>query len=464
MLSKLSVAFVAASLLFPAASAIAQWKIEFRESGSSPVIADGVLYVGSADGAVYALDAGTGETKWRFKTGEGLPSEAPVITAGGNPMAAGLAAAEKLREKGISRVDMTPAIESGTVFIGSGDRSFYAIDAVTGKQKWSYLAGPGMASGNFTSLTKPAAVLKDGSVYFTTEIGLHALDSATGKEKWVFETLQEVPKQKSILMPRKRDAEGPVVGDGVLFLTAWPYIQGNTPLKSYLYAVDPESGKAKWVVSVDGLRITAPATAKGLALFAVEEKLSIAGPVDRATLYAIDAADGQIKWKFSAEKQSNPRPPLVADNTIYFPTEKILIALEMETGRQLWSFSEDVISAIRKTDDQHLYVVTRSGTLSRPKGAIHALALTTGQKKWSRSLDESAGNVMIHQGVVYAGREHLYAIDASTGKELRSFSRTSRESVRLISADRIFLTSPTTTYVGSSRVDQGYLYAIDARR
>ncbi len=48
------------------------WKIKFDESGSSPVIADGVLYVGSADGGVYALDPNTGEAKWRFQTGESL--------------------------------------------------------------------------------------------------------------------------------------------------------------------------------------------------------------------------------------------------------------------------------------------------------------------------------------------------------------------------------------------------------
>src|SRR6185503_18333859 len=49
------------------------WKIPFEGSGSRPVIVDGVLYVGSADGAVYALNPNTGETKWRFQTGESLP-------------------------------------------------------------------------------------------------------------------------------------------------------------------------------------------------------------------------------------------------------------------------------------------------------------------------------------------------------------------------------------------------------
>src|SRR5438046_6480112 len=67
----------------PSSQAAPGWKVKFDGSGSSPVIVDGVLYVGSADGAVYALDAMTGATKWRFQTGERLSpatSGAQVLT------------------------------------------------------------------------------------------------------------------------------------------------------------------------------------------------------------------------------------------------------------------------------------------------------------------------------------------------------------------------------------------------
>ena len=443
------------------------WKIKFDGSGSSPVIADGLLYVGSADGAIYALDPKTGETKWRFQTGESLSSGPNVITVPrgtsiDDQMNAGIIAAEKRRGEGIRRVDMTPAVENGTVFVGSGDHSFYAIDAATGKKKWSYAAGPGMASPNFSSITEPASVLKNGSVYVVTEDGLHALDVLTGKRKWLFETLQEIPIEQ-MNMRRKRAPEGPVLGDGVIFLTAWPYIRGDTPLKCFIYAVDPESGKAKWVTSMDGLDITAPTTAKGLAVFAVEEKPTLLARSDRVTLYAINASNGQVKWKFGAEKQWGTRPLLVADNTICFRTEKSLFALELETGRQLWSFSADEIGRSFQADDQHLYVVTHKGTMARPDDTIHVLAINTGHEKWSQSLSGSVRVAMVYDGVVYAGGTLLHAIDSTSGKELWSFKGTGRETARLISRGRIFLTSSTVTYFGTSRVDQGYLYAIDAK-
>ena len=64
---------------------------------SSPVVNQGVVYFGSGDGYLYALDAGTGERFWRFKT-EGA-------------------------------VSSTPAVADGVVYVSSGDGRLYAIAA-----------------------------------------------------------------------------------------------------------------------------------------------------------------------------------------------------------------------------------------------------------------------------------------------------------------------------------------------
>ena len=125
------------------------WKIKFDESGSNPVIVDDVMYVGSADGAVYALDPKTAETKWRFQTGESLSpaTSGPQVvtvprgTSLSDQMISALDAVEKQRREGIRRVDMAPAVENGTVFIGAGDNSFYAIDAATGRKKSTSRSG-----------------------------------------------------------------------------------------------------------------------------------------------------------------------------------------------------------------------------------------------------------------------------------------------------------------------------------
>ena len=62
---------------------------------SSPAVVDGVVYVGSYDGYVYALDAATGEMIWRFHTGYNVYS--------------------------------SPAVVDGVVYVGSEDDHVYAL-------------------------------------------------------------------------------------------------------------------------------------------------------------------------------------------------------------------------------------------------------------------------------------------------------------------------------------------------
>ncbi len=55
------------------------WSVPFDGTDSQPVVHDGVLYVGSFDGAVYAFDVTTGQQKWRYQTGESLTSGPEII-------------------------------------------------------------------------------------------------------------------------------------------------------------------------------------------------------------------------------------------------------------------------------------------------------------------------------------------------------------------------------------------------
>ena len=57
----------------------ARWT--FKTGGairSSPTVVDSVVYVGSDDGNLYALDAVTGETKWSYQTGGEVHSSPTV--------------------------------------------------------------------------------------------------------------------------------------------------------------------------------------------------------------------------------------------------------------------------------------------------------------------------------------------------------------------------------------------------
>lgn len=80
---------------------------------SSPAVVNGVVYIGSADSKVYALNASTGAKLWSYRTGG---------------------------------VQSSPAVANGVVHIGSGDYNVYALNASTGVKLWSYATGAGVYS------------------------------------------------------------------------------------------------------------------------------------------------------------------------------------------------------------------------------------------------------------------------------------------------------------------------------
>jgi outer membrane protein assembly factor BamB len=121
---------------------------------SSPVVVQNSVYFGSGDGQLYALDAGTGELKWKFKTGD-------VIHA-------------------------SPAYADGVLYVGSWDSFFYAVDAATGKEKWRFHGGEDPLIHNQVGF-QSSAVVSDGVVYVgCRDSNLYALEATTGKEKWRF--------------------------------------------------------------------------------------------------------------------------------------------------------------------------------------------------------------------------------------------------------------------------------------
>lgn len=123
---------------------------------SSPAVWRGVVYFGSGDGHVYALDAGSGRVRWKFRTGN-------VVHA-------------------------SPTLAGGKLYIGSWDTWFYALDAGTGRLVWRFKTGEDAEVHNQTGIQGTATVA-DGVVYFECrDAHVYALDAVTGRRKWAFDT------------------------------------------------------------------------------------------------------------------------------------------------------------------------------------------------------------------------------------------------------------------------------------
>ena len=189
-----------------------KWEFQTGAVRSSPVIADGVVYLGSQDGNLYAVDIKTKQEKWKFETersnylpmrpGEtdeskykmswpinSSPAISDVVIYFGSDddylYAVNIKAGqENWKFKTEGNVMSSPAIADGMVYFGSWDGHLYAVNTKTGQEKWKF-----RTKGKV--LSSPA--IADGVVYFGSNDGyLYAVNTKTGQEKWKFKTEGEV--------------------------------------------------------------------------------------------------------------------------------------------------------------------------------------------------------------------------------------------------------------------------------
>jgi outer membrane protein assembly factor BamB len=156
------------------------------------------VYFGSWDGTLYALDIESGAVAWTVDT-EGVIQGSPATDAGrvivGSRSArilareaeTGAEAWTHVRPDG-SWIESSPVIYRDTVFVGSSDaRSLFALDARTGDTIWSFDTGG-------WSWARP--VIEEGAVYIGAlgaapygqelDPGFFAVDQQTGKLNWEF--------------------------------------------------------------------------------------------------------------------------------------------------------------------------------------------------------------------------------------------------------------------------------------
>ncbi len=116
---------------------------------ATPAVAFGRVYLGNTDGFVYSFATRDGALAWRKKTGGYVYGSAAVAQIpGGRP----------------------------TVYVGSYDKRFYALDARTGRERWVHRA-EGRISGG-------ATLLGDLIFYSTLARTTTALDARTGRRVW----------------------------------------------------------------------------------------------------------------------------------------------------------------------------------------------------------------------------------------------------------------------------------------
>ena len=361
---------------------------------NAPTVADGVVYVGSDDNHVYALDAETGELLWRFETGGVIRS--------------------------------TPTVTSGAVYVGSNDNHVYALDAESGELLWSYDTGnwvqySPVASGGMVYL----GALADG------DYRVHALDAVSGEQAWVAEAPYPFGAEFTVTVAGGKlytwgefgefyaldatagemvwsfsagmGAESPptVIG-GVVYLTAantayvldestgelvWSYGTERLPARDFpavvadnvyyfspddhIYALDTATGELLWSYEADKMINTASVTAEGMVYAGSES----------GRFYALDAATGGLVW--SREPMAWAlQSPMVTGGVLYAESsDGHLRALNAATGEDIWQFQKGYFDGIPSyiVAGGFLYVGSLDGSVysfSAPSGTTKEKVLT----------------------------------------------------------------------------------------
>jgi outer membrane protein assembly factor BamB len=265
---------------------------------SSPALGPGgVVYVGSDDDHLYALDVKSGVLKWQLQAGPcrtavGIGPEASrcdvdgvTVGEGGTVYAAadGLYAVAPdgaLRWKfqpGTTHCATHPAVGAdGTIYIGCQDDALYAVDPF-GQKKWEYRTADDVDSS--------PAVSPDGTVYFGSDD--HKLYAVAPGGILKFAVLTGGPVRSSPALG----------GDGTVYAGSFD---------GALYAVKPD-GAVAWTFRTADRVVSSPVIdAAGMIL--------VGSGDDR--LYAIQP-DGKLAWSVLLDGDVDGTPALGEGGVVY---------------------------------------------------------------------------------------------------------------------------------------------------
>ncbi|HEY0732784.1 MAG TPA: PQQ-binding-like beta-propeller repeat protein [Chitinophagaceae bacterium] len=312
------------------------WSVHTAGPLIGSAVTDGnVVYFGSADHHLYAVQITNGNLLWKYPTGGTIRStplmvgENIIVNSGdgilycldkkGKPVWKFTTGGEKNYAL-YSYADYyhsSPVADGNMIYFGSGDHHIYAVDATTGKLVWKYLTGDVVHSRGATDREQ---------VYFGSFDGhLYALDKRTGAFKWKFKSVGHR------FFPKGEMQGNVTVFGNKVYIGSRDY---------NLYAVDTKGGYGLWNLAFP----------KGWAMGSpvVQDSVLYVGTSDDMVLMAIDPFTGVTRWK-TALKFNVFGGVAVKDDVIYVGNLMgKLFAIDKTSGNIIWVFKTEAYLQHRK--------------------------------------------------------------------------------------------------------------------
>ena len=283
------------------------WTLETAdEIRGSALYNRGIVYFGSYDHHLYAVNAETGKIVWKYQTDGGIVSR--------------------------------PAITEDSVFIGSEDSRLHVLSSRSGSLLWTYYTKGPIRSSPFVA---------HGHVFIgSDDMSLHAVNINGGRGIWQIDTIGEIRSTPFVTQEeiyagnesgefyctdfrggikwrykaKRAITSSAVVGDGMVFFCS---------LDSYIYCLDAKSGYFIWRFKMDKGSISSPSIA---------ENLLYTGAID-GNIYCVNTNNAKEVWRFETENQVTGSPIVREDELYCGSVDGNLYCLDRQTGQLRWKFN-----------------------------------------------------------------------------------------------------------------------------
>jgi outer membrane protein assembly factor BamB/tRNA A-37 threonylcarbamoyl transferase component Bud32 len=293
------------------------------ELRGSPAYSNNVIYIGSYDNNLYAINAANGEFIWKYPTEGGIVSKPAVyesnIYFGSEDKRLHVVTARQGQVNWTyytnGPVRSSPYIAEGHVFIGSDDTYLHAVNTLTGRRAWQIECG---------SPVRSTPLVEHDRVYFGTEGGDFYCVDFSGKIKWRFKAKRPI-------------TSSPVIAKDVIYFGS---------VDSTLYALDAKTGWVIWRFRLGKASISSPC---------MVEDMIFTGATD-GQIYCIDTRSARQLWVFTTEHQVTGSPIIYNDSLYCGSVDGYLYCLEFRTGRLRWKYqTEGPITSTPCAKDNAIY-------------------------------------------------------------------------------------------------------------
>lgn len=307
------------------------WKADGIGRGwAAPIVVDDTVYITADVGddmVLHAFDMG-GKLKWKATNGRAWTGSYPGTRS-------------------------SCAYSEGALYHLNGHGRLAAIDAASGKERWSADILERFAARNITWAMSESLLIDGGRIIVTpggTKALMAAIDKATGQTVW---TTPPGPRAS--------------YNSPILFRHNGRRIIANTSAESG-FAVDADTGKLLWTVplrNTHGVSCTTPLYRDGVVLFITTD-----GPNASAYRLSADGSAVEVAWKSGVDTLTSA--PILVGDTLFTSgskASKSLYALDWKTGKELCSLQlstrRSSYAAVAMVHaDGRLYCMAEDGTVA----------------------------------------------------------------------------------------------------